>query len=198
MPRTSKSGKRKRRSLPKRKIKIRIRSSKNQKRPLYCVVDGCKNKCLARGYCSKHYNQIRAYGKIKDIVKVQSRMCVIVGCTKKQCAHRLCNEHHQYYLLTYVHSGKTWEDVDRIIAESNRNSLEKRDRLAIIKTRHEIIKNAREAYFRKLAAKDELLDGLEFSEDDSVILEPDDLDEEEGDEDAASRNGEADGFDQVR
>ena len=31
-----------------------------------CKVSGCNNKLLAKGYCSKHYQQIRLYGKILD------------------------------------------------------------------------------------------------------------------------------------
>lgn len=31
-----------------------------------CSVEGCSNKYLAKGYCSKHYTQLRRYGKILD------------------------------------------------------------------------------------------------------------------------------------
>lgn len=31
-----------------------------------CKVDGCNNKHLAKGYCDKHYKQVRKYGKIID------------------------------------------------------------------------------------------------------------------------------------
>ena len=29
-----------------------------------CIVEGCNNKVVAKGLCSKHYTQIRRYGKI--------------------------------------------------------------------------------------------------------------------------------------
>ena len=192
------SGKKSGRSKIKARPSIRIGKTK-KKKPAQCIVEGCNKKCLARGYCSKHYNQIITKGKIKDdVYKTNKEQCIIVGCSKKQCAHHLCSEHYQYYSMTHVHDGRGWDEVDKIIAKSNRNSLAKRDRLDIIKARHEIIKNAREEYFRKLASEDELLAGLELQADDA-ILEPDDLDaEDDREEDASSRNGEENGFDQVR
>lgn len=30
-----------------------------------CKVENCKNKHAAKGYCAKHYYQIRKYGKIR-------------------------------------------------------------------------------------------------------------------------------------
>lgn len=32
-----------------------------------CKVDGCKNKHVVKGYCLKHYMQIRRYGEIHSI-----------------------------------------------------------------------------------------------------------------------------------
>lgn len=29
-----------------------------------CIVEGCKNKVMAKGFCSKHYSQMRKYNKI--------------------------------------------------------------------------------------------------------------------------------------
>ena len=29
-----------------------------------CIIEGCDNKSYARGLCSKHYSQMRRYGKI--------------------------------------------------------------------------------------------------------------------------------------
>ena len=29
-----------------------------------CQVEGCSNKHYGKGYCQKHYNQVRKYGKI--------------------------------------------------------------------------------------------------------------------------------------
>ena len=31
-----------------------------------CCIEGCNNKVKAKGYCNKHYIQIRKYGKIKE------------------------------------------------------------------------------------------------------------------------------------
>ena len=32
-----------------------------------CKVEGCSNKHLAKGYCAKHYRQMRVYGKITSV-----------------------------------------------------------------------------------------------------------------------------------
>jgi len=32
----------------------------------YCKVGGCKNKYYAKGYCKKHYDQFKKYGKIPE------------------------------------------------------------------------------------------------------------------------------------
>lgn len=29
-----------------------------------CKIEGCTNKVVAKGLCSKHYTQLRRYGKI--------------------------------------------------------------------------------------------------------------------------------------
>lgn len=29
-----------------------------------CIIDGCNNKSIAKGLCSKHYSQMRRYGKV--------------------------------------------------------------------------------------------------------------------------------------
>lgn len=178
-----------------------IQNKRSNRKPRHqkCIVPGCKNKHLARGYCCTHYNQIRVYGKIKDSPQSYSqRTCAIVGCSKKICAHHLCSDHYQFHLSKYIHSGKTWEEVDRIIAESNQNSLANRDRLAIIKARHEIIKNAREAYFKKLAALDDLLEGVELPEDKDFELDPDDLEVDGDDDGVMPDEGGADALDKVR
>ena len=33
-----------------------------------CSVDGCNNKHHAKGYCLKHYTQIRKHGKIIETI----------------------------------------------------------------------------------------------------------------------------------
>lgn len=30
-----------------------------------CSVEGCDKKVLAKGYCSKHYSQVRAHGEVQ-------------------------------------------------------------------------------------------------------------------------------------
>ncbi|MEN6550183.1 MAG: hypothetical protein ABFE07_29415 [Armatimonadia bacterium] len=180
--------------------RIQRKKTSRKSRSLKCIVAGCENIRIARGYCSVHYHQIRVHGKIKESPeKSKAKSCVVVGCSKKICAHHLCSDHYQFYLSKHIHSGRTWEEVDRIIAESNQNSLANRDRLAIIKARHEIIKNAREAYFKKQAALDDLLDGAEFPDDkEGLELDPDDLEVGGDDDGVVPDEGGADALDKVR
>jgi hypothetical protein len=55
-------------------------------------------------------------------------------------AKGLCNAHHRYYLTNYANNGRTWQDVDQIILDHNQKLLASRNRLAIIKERHELLK----------------------------------------------------------
>ena len=32
-----------------------------------CIVDGCNNDAVARGYCTKHYRQWKRNGEVRDI-----------------------------------------------------------------------------------------------------------------------------------
>lgn len=44
-----------------------------------CCVEGCNNKHLAKGYCDKHYKQIKKYGKILDRTRYDLNEIVIHG-----------------------------------------------------------------------------------------------------------------------
>ena len=42
-----------------------------------CKVEGCNNKHYAKGYCSKHYTQLRRHGEILDRTKYDSNEIII-------------------------------------------------------------------------------------------------------------------------
>lgn len=67
----------------------------NKKKHRVCTVPGCQNKCLAKGYCSKHYSQIREHGKIL-VPKVAPSICKVPGCGKKHLAKGYCSQHYDH------------------------------------------------------------------------------------------------------
>jgi hypothetical protein len=56
-----------------------------------CSVVSCENTAICKGYCSKHYQQIKLSGKIKDDSFIYMEgMCKNLGCGKKIFAKGLC------------------------------------------------------------------------------------------------------------
>ena len=57
-----------------------------------CSVEGCNNKHHSKGYCQKHYNQMKYHGHIlKDKEKPS---CQVEGCTNKHHAKGYCLKHY--------------------------------------------------------------------------------------------------------
>ena len=55
------------------------------------------SNALARGYCSKHYQQVRKYGRVTP-ERAQRQvllLCKIAGCEGEQYARGYCNKHYQ-------------------------------------------------------------------------------------------------------
>lgn len=56
-----------------------------------CSVNGCQNNAFCKGYCSKHYQQIKFNGKIKEKENVFiTEFCKNLGCGKQVFAKGLC------------------------------------------------------------------------------------------------------------
>lgn len=56
-----------------------------------CLVFGCHKDAFCKGYCSKHYQQIKFNGKIKEDPCVTiSEFCKNLGCGQKVFAKGLC------------------------------------------------------------------------------------------------------------
>ena len=69
-----------------------------------CSVEGCDKQVIAKGYCSKHYNQIRKYGKILENTSADPNIIKKVG------------DYAEMYLYNAKHElvGKALIDLDDI------------------------------------------------------------------------------------
>lgn len=56
-----------------------------------CSVQGCDTKAFCKGYCSKHYQQIKYHGEIQQKKHLGvSNFCKNLGCGKVVFAKGLC------------------------------------------------------------------------------------------------------------
>jgi len=58
-----------------------------------CVIDGCKNKMLAKFLCSKHYHRLRSTGTTRLIPKPKKK-CRMPGCDNPSRKLRWCAKHY--------------------------------------------------------------------------------------------------------
>lgn len=60
-----------------------------------CSVENCDREAICRGYCTKHYQQMKLRGSIikKDYVYVEGH-CKIIGCNKKSFSKGFCQTHY--------------------------------------------------------------------------------------------------------
>jgi hypothetical protein len=58
-----------------------------------CSVEGCGRRHVARGYCHKHYTNLRHKGQFQDIRPMNRTSCTVEGCSKKHYALGLCSVH---------------------------------------------------------------------------------------------------------
>lgn len=58
-----------------------------------CEIKGCSNKAICKGFCSKHYQQIRLNGKIKEKEYMYiNGLCKNISCGKIIFAKGLCQQ----------------------------------------------------------------------------------------------------------
>ena len=56
-----------------------------------CSIRDCSKPAFCKGYCSKHYQQIKFHGKIKDKVYLEvASFCKNLGCGKPVFSKGLC------------------------------------------------------------------------------------------------------------
>lgn len=82
-----------------------------------CSVEGCNREHRAKGYCQKHYSQVRYYGYIRNIIIRDKRTCSIKECEREAIAKGLCNKHYlqikergRILERTKFHSNEFWFD----------------------------------------------------------------------------------------
>jgi hypothetical protein len=64
-----------------------------------CSVEGCDGKHCGLGFCKKHYNQYKKYGRIMDeeYKNKPKKTCSVEGCNGKHEAKGFCNKHYLQY-----------------------------------------------------------------------------------------------------
>ena len=65
-----------------------------------CAAPECGRVVYAKGYCNKHYTQIRTYGKLRpDLEREEyshnAKECAESGCHGEAIAKGLCRAHYQ-------------------------------------------------------------------------------------------------------
>ena len=64
--------------------------------PQNCSIEGCENKHLAKGYCSKHYKRNQIHNDPLYVnPKPKYTKCSIEGCENKHFGNGYCSKHYQ-------------------------------------------------------------------------------------------------------
>jgi hypothetical protein len=63
--------------------------------PPPCSVEDCIKPVVTRGYCTAHYQRVRAFGDPQawKPVQLRNQRCTVAGCTRQHVAHGYCNGH---------------------------------------------------------------------------------------------------------
>ena len=80
-----------------------------------CKVDNCERQVHAKGYCGKHYKQIKRCGKIIDKEYVHYDKCQVEGCNNEARAKGLCNKHYKQNKKFGYIPERTMSDPNKII-----------------------------------------------------------------------------------
>lgn len=61
-----------------------------------CEAPNCGRLAVARGYCSKHYYQVRTHGGLTpDLERKGKIICKSPGCHEETHARGYCSKHYQ-------------------------------------------------------------------------------------------------------
>jgi len=79
---------------------VKIMLTDEEKDNRRCSAPNCPNKVYAKGYCNKHYNQIRIHGKLTPDVERAEYSTADTTCSEAMCpgivvAKGLCMTHYQ-------------------------------------------------------------------------------------------------------
>ena len=60
-----------------------------------CQITGCETKHYAKGYCKKHYAQIKNHGRLTPEKEHEvPKSCQVEGCENKYCSKGYCIKHY--------------------------------------------------------------------------------------------------------
>ena len=66
---------------------------KKKNKDSICKVTNCGKSAFCKGYCTKHYQQIKHNGKIKEeICLIIPELCKNLGCGRKIFAKGVCQK----------------------------------------------------------------------------------------------------------
>lgn len=64
------------------------------KKAKICMIEGCNEFHLARGYCCKHYGRLKRHGNpLTYLIKINK--CKVEGCDKRRARQGFCSLHYQ-------------------------------------------------------------------------------------------------------
>lgn len=93
-----------------------------------CSVEGCERKHSSKGYCGKHYVQIKRCGEIiDDKIKYKlehPRLCSVEGCNNKHRRNDFCERHAQQYKKYGRILERTKYDPNKIIIHKDYAEIE--------------------------------------------------------------------------
>ncbi len=71
-------------------------TAKPEKKVKKCIAPDCDRFAVAKGYCSKHYQQIYFRGQLISKNKIRKK-CSVEGCNNPCRSKGLCNKHYIQY-----------------------------------------------------------------------------------------------------
>ena len=82
-----------------------------------CSVENCDCKHFSKGYCNKHYTQVRRHGRIidEDIASKEVRICEVQNCNNKHFSKGYCKKHYSQFRRLGYTLEKTCRDLNEII-----------------------------------------------------------------------------------
>lgn len=85
-----------------------------------CCVDGCDRIEYCKGYCERHYTQIKRYGKITRVEDDWGKgECIVEGCVNKHCSNGYCRKHYMQTLRHGQIQDRTYRDLNKIVIDND-------------------------------------------------------------------------------
>lgn len=69
-------------------------SGRKRERPAVCIIEDCSSIHVAGGYCMKHYNMKRRYGRVEKLPPKTGMECSVKNCSKVSVTKKLCRMHY--------------------------------------------------------------------------------------------------------